>query len=821
MQENQAKTIRSDAQHTDAQNWQRLQDAFHLLQQTPAHERHAVLDASIEDAALRERVRALLLSAQEEEKEAEAPAATAGKQFGSYALLRYLGSGGLGTVYLTERLVGGAVQPCAIKLLSAPLSHGGFRARFEREQQILASLNHPNITHLLDAGVSDNGQPYLVMEFVDGQDLSLYCDQRRLSVAKRVALFVEICAAVAYAHRSLIVHLDLKPSNVMVTGEGTVKLLDFGTSKLIGTDGTMTATVLGTPAYSSPEQLRGEPVTTMCDLYSLGAMLYELLSGQRPFETTSVAMAVSRAAQEQEPHRITTAVTKHAAEMRGLTTEQLRQVLAGDLASIVARCLRSRPQDRYGSVDALTEDLRRYLEGRPVLARRQTATYRLTKFGRRHRGSLAVTAVALVALISAAVFSYQRQQHALREGHRAEQMQLFMSQLFRLANQQGTGNPAATLPEFLRLGVSVLPEYIQDPADRRAALLSLGKSMADGIDMEHALPVFQQVAASAKEANDVGMEAQADALAGTSAHFLDQTDLSDALTAKALALSQTRGVGVAVRVRAQAAYAFVRLPRKIERDKSLALLRSAVQQSRATEVSQSDRLWVLETAANFEAQSGELQRAEEDAREAAYVVNRQPRFQQNDRAAVFEIQGMLRMASNDPAGSIPLLQQASAAEAACCGVDGIDSLAIKMMLGRSLLRAGHPQETIALLEPTLLPFSKATNNGADMAVPYAFLAEAYLATGQAARAEEDARRAIGFQAGKVNQNSARSAMPHLTLARALHAEGKEAPALTEADLACRGFAAASFLSATEKPHQAEAIALATQLRALQGMSTRH
>ena len=194
--------------------------------------------------------------------------------------------------------MGGAPQRSALKVLSPHAAGPSFVERFHREQHILSSLDHPNITRMLDAGLGESGQPYLVMEYVEGEHLDVFCDARKLGIRERLQLFLQVCSAVAYAHRNLIVHLDLKPSNILVSDEGTVKLLDFGTSKLVQADSQLTTTVLATPAYASPEQLRNEPVTTACDVYSLGAILFELLSGRRT--TDSAAIIFERALSERE-----------------------------------------------------------------------------------------------------------------------------------------------------------------------------------------------------------------------------------------------------------------------------------------------------------------------------------------------------------------------------------------------------------------------------------------------------------------------------------------------------------------------------------------
>ncbi len=230
----------------------------------------------------------------------------------------------------------------ALKVLAPHAGGPSFIERFHREQHILASLDHPHITRLLDAGISDTGQPFLAMEYVDGVHLDEYCDTHRLSVAARIDVFIQICDAVSYAHRNLIVHLDLKPSNVLVTEEGAVKLLDFGTSKLIEPETLLTTTVLATPAYASPEQLRNEPVTTACDVYSLGAILFDLLAGRRAAGRISAAIMFERAMTEGEPDRVAEARSrkkppKHAAFLFSSSGSFSPAILKQSLRNVCAR----------------------------------------------------------------------------------------------------------------------------------------------------------------------------------------------------------------------------------------------------------------------------------------------------------------------------------------------------------------------------------------------------------------------------------------------------------------------------------------------------
>jgi tetratricopeptide (TPR) repeat protein/aminoglycoside phosphotransferase (APT) family kinase protein len=314
------------------------------------------------------------------------------RRIGHYRLTARIGEGGMGVVYLAER-EDEFRQRVAIKLVRYAAESPEVAARLRVERQTLAAISHPNIVALLDGGTTEEGLPYLVMEYIEGQPIDEYCAAHSLDLAGRLRLFLLVCAAVEYAHRHLIVHCDLKPTNILVTADGTPKLLDFGIAKVLapqseaGAFMTVGAQRPFTPRYASPEQFMGKPVTTASDVYALGMILYQLLTGQSPyrFQTHSDAEMIS-AACVQEPRRPSTA----------LETAPEARHLEGDLDAIVLKALRKEPQNRYGSVEQLAEDIRRHREGRPVLAHRGTFRYRATKFVLRNR--IAVAATALVAL---------------------------------------------------------------------------------------------------------------------------------------------------------------------------------------------------------------------------------------------------------------------------------------------------------------------------------------------------------------------------------------------------------------------------------------
>ena len=350
-------------------------------------------------------------------------------RIGPYHLLEPLGEGGMGQVFRAEQS-----EPIrrvvALKLIRRGLDSREFIRRFEAERQILARLEHPGIARLIDGGLTSHGVPWFTMEYVDGVPIDRHCDEHTLSVAERVQLMRAVCSAVQYAHRNLIVHRDLKPGNILVTPEGTPKLLDFGIAKVLDPEAeaaqaagaaplTRPDSRLLTPAYAAPEQVRNEPVTTATDVYSLGVILYELLCGRRPYTVTGgSAHELQEAILTAEPAPPSAAVrawvasgetpdsaesVTRAAAARRAEPARLRRELAGDLDTICLKALRKEPERRYSSADQLEADLRRYVEGLPVLARRDTLGYRAGKFVRRHRSG--VTAAAAVVLLVAAIVS--------------------------------------------------------------------------------------------------------------------------------------------------------------------------------------------------------------------------------------------------------------------------------------------------------------------------------------------------------------------------------------------------------------------------------
>ncbi len=325
-----------------------------------------------------------------------------------FTILSVLGSGGSSTVYSAIRRVDAADQRVAVKVFHAHRLGPDARRRFEREQRVLASFNHPAIVRFLDAGITSEDRPYLVMEEVQGSPITDHCDRARLSVAERLRLIADACRALHHAHGRLIVHLDLKPSNILVTADGQVKLLDFGTSKLLDDTGSLTVTQQITPLYASPERLRGEPGSVASDIFSLGLTLAELLCGAWPFAgRDSVSALAGRAHGAQEIRQMAALVTPQAAKLRSTSLDRLRKTLTGDLQAICSRALAHDPSERYASMAELLEDIRRYHAGEAVLAHPPGFLYRIRKFARRNTAILAVTVAAFCALAAAGAYAYR------------------------------------------------------------------------------------------------------------------------------------------------------------------------------------------------------------------------------------------------------------------------------------------------------------------------------------------------------------------------------------------------------------------------------
>jgi eukaryotic-like serine/threonine-protein kinase len=430
-----------------------------------------------------------------------------GRVVAKYQLVSVLGRGGAGTVFLGERADRQFSGKVAVKVVDRSAA-ADLGMRFRAERQILASLNHPNIARLIDAGETEDGQPYLVMEYVEGQPLDQYCDERKLDLRKRLKLFIDICAAVQYAHQNLIIHRDLKPANILVTADGTVKLLDFGIAKLLNHgNGSNTISELTrmnerllTPEYASPEQIIGGAVTTASDVYSLGIVLYRLLTGLRPYDLSGATsqLEMERSICVADPPRPSTNVQRAMqsgpaegelgiaalALARNLSPERLRRRLVGDIDAIVMRALRKEPQHRYSSVERLVADIRHYLDNEPVQARQGNWVYYTQRFVRRHTTAVIASVGFLIFLTAVAiVMSIQRQSiaaaldRATHDRERAEIVSQFMLDVFSAADPFINSGKEPTARALLdQAAKNIQGDLSQQPEVRARLLEAIGRS---------------------------------------------------------------------------------------------------------------------------------------------------------------------------------------------------------------------------------------------------------------------------------------------------------------------------------------------------------
>ena len=426
----------------------------------------------------------------------------AGLRVGAYALVSTLGRGGMGTVWLAERTDGRFTRKAAVKLLNAGLVGRSGEDRFRHEGSLLARLTHPNIAHLIDAGVTSGGQPYLVLELVEGEHIDEYCERRSLPVEARLRLFIDVLEAVAHAHSNLIVHRDLKPSNVLVREDGVVKLLDFGIGKLLEDEANAMPALTRdgvrplTPEYAAPEQLTGGAITTATDVHALGVLLYVLLGGPNPAAGTSGSAAdLIRVIVETEPPRLSQ-VAPHGKALRG------------DLDNIVAKALKKRPEERYTSVTAFADDLRRYLRQEPVSAQPDTFTYRATKFLQR-RARLVAAAASVLLLVAALVAFYtvrlaSERDRARLEADKSARMSELLASFLTGADPYATRDREPTVRNILDAGAERVQKELADQPELRAEMLNVIGRVYQRLGMlDTARPLLEEALAIGRRAGGV------------------------------------------------------------------------------------------------------------------------------------------------------------------------------------------------------------------------------------------------------------------------------------------------------------------------------
>lgn len=750
-----------------ADRWEKLQELFHLAEEAAPEERERIVAAHSNDRELCASVLAMLRASEViDQPKRTAAKAVPQERIGPYTLIRTLGSGGMGTVYLVERTVAGLTQRAALKVLAPHAAGPAFVDRFHREQQILATLDHANITRMLDAGLSDAGQPYLVMEYVEGRQLDVYCEAEQLNVEQRLRLFIEVCHAVDYAHRNLIVHLDLKPSNILINNDGVPKLLDFGTSKLLALDGRFTSTYSATPSYASPEHLRNEAVTTACDIYSLGVILYELLTGKRPSGDASIATIIQRAMEDRPPPSLPE---------------------GGDLSTIVQKALANHPEARYTSVSALTGDIERYLNHQPILAHPQTTLYWLGKFVQRHRRGVAATTLLGALLIGAIVYAFAAQKRAAEAAARAARTQTFMNQLFRLANSNYAGKQVSTLNDFLSLGFKMAPVLAPDKRQLAEIEESLAVSTHDSGNLEASIPAFEKALADARAVNDANTETES--LAYLTSLYFDNGDKERALKTGREAVAKADNPAVAPKARAEALLelGYISLLANQNDAGSLNMLEQAADIGRKTPLADFDRAYLTGNLAWGYSASSSLTEAERNtktekaARESIALYNGLPvsvcqvALPAMALARSYRLQHRMTEAEQ-------ILRDAYQRVSVCLGAGYDLSLAVLGNWGSTLVWTGHAQEAVPKLEEGLAIARKtyAGRNAAYLMDLLGPLGLAYSESGRPEKAEAVAREMLTLAGNDPNRSETAEARRTLGLSLAEQHRYKEALPLLEA-----------------------------------------
>ncbi|MEO8126100.1 MAG: protein kinase [Bryobacteraceae bacterium] len=471
--------------------WRQIEEVFQAAADQPPGSRAAFLDEACNgDTGLRREVESLLgpddepesaihsaISGVSESLVNEQSEPVVGRRIGAYRVTGVIGRGGMGSVYLAVRADDHYEKKVAIKLVKRGMDTDFIVGRFRAERQILASLEHPRIARLLDGGATEDGLPYFVMEHIDGKPIAHYCDDAKLSIPERLKLFRLVCSAVQYAHQNLVVHRDLKPSNILVIREGVPKLLDFGIAKLLKSDANSSPTAqtantlrLMTPDYASPEQVRGESVTTATDIYSLGAILYELLTGQKPHHFKNYSPTeIERAICHEDTERPSAAISRTVE-----APAKVRRQLAGDLDNIVLMAMRKEPARRYNSADQFSEDIRRHLDGQPVIARKDTISYRTGKFVQRHKFSIAAAALVLASLVGGIVTTAYQARRAERRFQQVRRLanSFLFDHYERIKNLPGS---LAAREALVRTGL----EYLDSLAGESAGDGSLQQELAE------------------------------------------------------------------------------------------------------------------------------------------------------------------------------------------------------------------------------------------------------------------------------------------------------------------------------------------------------
>lgn len=642
-----------------------------------------------------------------------------GTAIGPYTLCQAVGQGGMGTVWRAERTDGLVQRPVALKLPHPGLRGPQCASRLARERDCLAGLVHAHIARLYDAGITAHGQPYLAMEYVEGVSLTDYAETGNLSLPSRLALFQQVLHAVQYAHTQLVVHRDLKPSNILVTADGDVKLLDFGIAKLVH-NGTTQDTALTqrdggacTPAYASPEQIAGQPISTASDIYSLGVVLYELLTGSRPYTLQRPSRgALEDAILHADPPRPSQAVL-HAARvpMCGLTTTQLAKVLRGDLDTIILTALHKSPAQRYGSADALAQDIARYLHGYAVLAQPASLWYRGKKWLRRNAYATGAAGAVLLALLGGsgmalwqAAQARQQARLATQEARTAEAVQAFLVDLFR-TNTINQPNPTqarhTTARELLDIGAQKIESALAEAPEAKLKVLKTLAQMYDSLELRDTrLRLLRQRLQLTKTLYSPNAPAVAEALIelGNAAYRGGQrTEAAQALAEAARLLDASRDFTSLIRARLEVELA--RLSRTRDLRQALAHANQGIDLLRRLPPSRHLLLglYIKATICNT---TGDYATAAATATEALARTHTLAKPANHLLPHIYRELGKAQAGLDDVAGAETHFQQALQVAQSLTGADSLTTLQMTSTWGDFLRRTARLRDSVAVLART-------------------------------------------------------------------------------------------------------------------------
>jgi len=805
--------------------WQQIQSLFGQLIDEGADDRTARLaNVCGDDIELRSSVESLLKSdARREDALLHAIGEAAeslleehqdrliGTRVGPYRVVSILGHGGMSTVYRAERDDSQYQQTVAIKVLQHSTLHPRLRSRLHSERHILATLDHPSIARLIDSGDLEDGTPYLVMEHVDGESIDSYCDSRTLFVRERLDLFVKVCAAVQYAHRNLVVHRDIKSSNIFVTAEGAPKLLDFGIAKLLAPESlshTLPVTRLQerilTPENAAPEQVLGRPITTATDIYALGVLLYQLLTGRSPYRLLSYSqLQLERAICMDDPVRPSQMVISklngekdadrsRISDRRGLSPQRLRARLSGDLDAIVAMAMRKEPDRRYPSVEALADDINRHLLGQPVRARQGDWRYNTVKFLRRHLLAVGVVAAAFLglALFAGAMFWENHRIELAREAtaqerDRAQQVSAFLVDVFSQADPFNAQGKEPTAKDLLDRGAAKISGNLSLQPEVRAQLLeSIGLAYRRQGLSDRAIPLFEQAVAIRRLERPLNNGHVAVALANLARALTDAGNLisAEAYLDQAVTLSESGGDAQAVQTAdILVQFGSFAMDAKSDPARAAQLFGKALNIYRATIGSQS-----LQVASTLNGLAGatlwmdDYPLAERYQREALDIFQATVSRNYPDHAVALATLGYILTQREKYAEAEQVLNEALQIERSVFGADNPRIAQIESDLGVLYDREGDTPRAIAATQ-TALKITRDRRGSKHYMVGYHLdaLANLYLKINDLPTAEADARQALAVYAQALPARHLYVASTHQLLGEVLLRRGSLAAAEAE------------------------------------------